>query len=160
MKKKGREKNMLIELKILNENEDGTTNAELCMDNESKNILINYGVVAALKAAIDEVKNYGNNIKEEKQEEQEWEQLYLDLESPPERNISIKANDEIIDEIVLSSLKDTYVTTYMKMWHAEDTLYNIKFRKHMQAVLRHYMVSADAEEFIESVDKQYEENDE
>jgi hypothetical protein len=47
---------MKIEVKILNENKDGSANAEVKFDKQGLEVLVQWGIVAMLTKAIDEYK--------------------------------------------------------------------------------------------------------
>lgn len=160
---------MQLEVNVVKENEDGSADCEVNLDEEAKIYLVNFGLVEMLKRAIDEGKKYTpekliqelqeEKEKENKEDRKEWEQLELSFDTKDKNAIYIKADPEAIDEFVATSLREAYINTYMKMWHPDDTVYNIKLRKHLRTILRHYMIGSEADAFIERVDEEHKEED-
>ena len=167
---------MQLEVNVIKENEDGSADCEVNLDEEAKIYLVNFGLVEMLKRAVDEGKKYTpekliqelqelqeeneeENEEENKEDRKEWEQLELSFDNKDKNAIYIKADPEAIDEFVATSLREAYIATYMKMWHPEDTVYNIKLRKHLRTILRHYMIGSEADDFIERVDEEHKEED-
>jgi hypothetical protein len=123
-----------MQITVNNENEDGSADCSVDMSHEEANYLINYAINDLLWKGLDQ----GKLLAVEEQDDQD---------TLP---------------VVVKSLKETLITTYMYKWEAdEDVVHNLRVRRGCKALLRHYMVPTLAEKYIEQVESIHEgDNDE
>ena len=108
---------------VNNENEDGSADCSVDLSYEEANHLINYAI---------------NDL------------LWKGLQQGEELTVE---DDEDPLPVMIKSLKETLVTTYMYKWeHDEDVIHNLRVRRGCKALLRHYMVPALAEKYIAQIE--------
>jgi hypothetical protein len=113
-----------MHITVNNENEDGSANCSVDLSYEEANHLINYAINDLLWKGL----NQGEDL-------------------------IVEEDDEDPLPVVIKSLKETLVTTYMYKWeHDEDVIHNLRVRRGCKALLRHYMVPALAEKYIAQIE--------
>ena len=113
----------MITIASFEENEDGSANCTMIMSDEDRTALLNYAILHMLKDAVQE----GTDAKP-------------DAAAPNS------------DSIVISSVKEQLVLSYL---HSEDQYeenYLSNLRQACKTVLRHYMASTEADKYIKQVE--------
>jgi len=140
---------MKVEATIIKENEDGSADLEISLDEEGKTFLINFAFVEMLKKAIDEGKKYTP-----KPDEGEVEINVVDSKDfIQKKKFTAVLEDDAVDSLVVQSLKDAYEATFLSMWHPEDIKYNKDLRKALKVVLSYYMITDEHEQFISMMEQ-------
>lgn len=119
----------MITIASFEENEDGSANCTMTMSDEDRTALLNYAILHMLTDAVQK----GNDAKP-------------DAALPD------------ADSVVISSIKEQLVLTYLHSADVYEEGYAANLRQACKTVLRHYMVPTDAEKYIEQLESIHEQS--
>lgn len=110
---------------LIEEHEDGSATYNFDMSENERTEIIKIGILAGLEKGIEVEKS----------------------------SRSVQLTPEQIDAIVVEDMKRAYrYAVKPNLTHPEDIAYYKKYKKAIALILKHYMVRAEAEDWIENVD--------
>jgi len=152
---------MNITMTMIKENEDGSADMALEVDDEARKVLINAGLISMLTQFVVQNKDLLPPVEEEEESTQlDWiEEIEEDEEEDEEdNNVYVALNEDQKDEVVLQELKRVYSHTYEHgCMHAEDIKFYNDTRAAVEVMLHYYMTTQDADEYIAEIDSYYSE---
>lgn len=153
---------MNITMTMMKENEDGSADMALEVDDEARKVLINAGLISMLTQFVVENKDLLPPVEDEEESTQlDWiEEIEEDEEEIEEDDttVYVAINEEQKDEVVLQELQRVYVHTYEHgCMHAEDIKFYNDTRAAVEVMLHYYMTTQDADEYIAEIDSYYSE---
>jgi hypothetical protein len=155
---------MNITMTMMKENEDGSADMALEVDDEARKVLINAGLISMLTQFVVENKDLLPPTEEEEESTQlDWiEEIEEDEEDEEDieedNNVYVAINEDQKDEVVLQELKRVYSHTYEHgCMHAEDIKFYTDTRAAVEVMLHYYMTTQDADEYIAEIDSYYSE---
>lgn len=156
---------MNITMTMMKENEDGSADMALEVDDEARKVLINAGLISMLTQFVVQNKDLLPPAEEEEESTQlDWiaeiEEIEEDEEEIEEEDntVYVAINEEQKDEVVLQELKRVYSHTYEHgCIHAEDIKFYNDTRAAVEVMLHYYMTTQDADEYIAEIDSYYSE---
>jgi hypothetical protein len=119
----------MITIASFEENEDGSANCTMIMSDEDRTALLNYAILHMLTDAVQE----GNDAK-------------------PNAALSDA------DSIVISSIKEQLVLTYLHAADIYEKGYAANLRQACKTVLKHYMIPTEAAKYIEQLEAIHEQS--
>jgi len=154
---------MNITMTMMKENEDGSADMALEVDDEARKVLINAGLITMLTQFVVKNKDLLPPVEEEESTQLDWiEEIEEDEEDEEEdeedNNVYVALNEEQKDEVVLQELKRVYSHTYEHgCMHEEDIKFYMDTRAAVEVMLHYYMTTQDADEYIAEIDSYYSE---
>jgi hypothetical protein len=136
----------MIKVSSVNENDDGSCDINIVVDNETLKTLAGYGAQQAFNASVERMKEDLPNLSEEYTYDDDEFKSFVEREE-----VEIKRDRIIIDE-----LKDALLSSYsMTSTHEEDIKDNVLYRFAAEKMLEYFMTPADYKSFMESINFVY-----
>lgn len=169
---------MKIELTQYQENEDGSANCHVDMDREATHSLINYSLIKMLSQASEEGRLYSPEFYDAEEEvdenyyydeDEDVEYYYVEEEDAwyyydededdwfiveDEEEEEAEQMDTILVDELKNCLENTYHNSYLIF--PEDIDHNIHVRNACKTLLGHYMISSDADAYLNEIAATYE----